>query len=93
MTCYIWNEPLTLTDKVAKDIMIDRTQLTVIDINKTVNDAIKLYLKTKYSRLPVVADNDKDKILGYVFNYDLIRQKQINGDVSLAKVPPYAYYS
>lgn len=73
-------------DKVAKDIMIDRTQLTVIDINKTVNDAIKLYLKTKYSRLPVVADNDKDKILGYVFNYDLIRQKQIDGDVSLAKV-------
>ena len=73
-------------DKVAKDIMIDRTQLTVIDINKTVNDAIKLYLKTKYSRLPVVADNDKDKILGYVFNYDLIRQKQINGDVSFAKV-------
>lgn len=73
-------------DKVAKDIMIDRTQLTVIDINKTVNDAIKLYLKTKYSRLPVVADNDKDKILGYVFNYDLIRQKQINGDVFLAKV-------
>ena len=73
-------------DKVAKDIMIDRTQLTVIDINKTVNDAIKLYLKTKYSRLPVVADNDKDKILCYVFNYDLIRQKQINGDVSLAKV-------
>ncbi|MCD7132077.1 hemolysin family protein [Limosilactobacillus balticus] len=73
-------------DKVAKDIMIDRTQLTVIDINKTVNDAIKLYLKTKYSRLPVVANNDKDKILGYVFNYDLIRQKQINGDVSLAKV-------
>lgn len=73
-------------DKVAKDIMIDRTQLAVIDTNKTVNDAIKLYLKTKYSRLPVVADNDKDKILGYVFNYDLIRQKQINGDVSLAKV-------
>ena len=73
-------------DKVAKDIMIDRTQLAVIDINKTVNDAIKLYLKTKYSRLPEVADNDKDKILGYVFNYDLIRQKQINGDVSLAKV-------
>ena len=73
-------------DKVSKDIMIDRTQLAVIDINKTVNDAIKLYLKTKYSRLPVVANNDKDKILGYVFNYDLIRQKQINGDVSLAKV-------
>lgn len=73
-------------DKVAKDIMIYRTQLAVIDINKTVNDALKEYLQTKYSRLPVVANNDRDKILGYVFNYDLVRQKQANGNVSLAKV-------
>lgn len=64
-------------DKVAKDIMIDRTQLTVIDITKTVNDALNEYIKTKYSRLPVVADNDKDKIVGYVFNYDLIKQARI----------------
>ena len=73
-------------DKVAKDIMIYRTQLAVIDINRTVNDALKEYLQTKYSRLPVVANNDRDKILGYVFNYDLVRQKQANGNVSLAKV-------
>ncbi len=73
-------------DKVAKDIMIYRTQLAVIDITKTVNDALKEYLQTKYSRLPVVANNDRDKILGYVFNYDLVRQKQTNGNVSLAKV-------
>lgn len=73
-------------DKVAKDVMIDRTQLSVIDINKTVNDAIQQYLKTKYSRLPVVANNDKDKIIGYVFNYDLVKQEQVDGNVSLAKV-------
>ena len=73
-------------DKVAKDIMIDRTQLTVIDITKTVNDALKEYIKTKYSRLPVVADNDKDKIVGYVFNYDLIKQSRINCDLSVSKV-------
>jgi CBS domain containing-hemolysin-like protein len=73
-------------DKVAKDIMIDRTQLTVIDITKTVNDALKEYIKSKYSRLPVVADNDKDKIVGYVFNYDLIKQARINGNLSVSKV-------
>lgn len=73
-------------DKVAKDIMIDRTQLTVIDITKTVNDALNKYIKTKYSRLPVVADNDKDKIVGYVFNYDLIKQARINGNLSVSKV-------
>lgn len=73
-------------DKVAKDIMIDRTQLTVVDITKTVDEALTEYIRTKYSRLPVVADNDKDKIVGYVFNYDLIKQSRINGDLAVSKV-------
>nr|WP_251545809.1 hemolysin family protein [Limosilactobacillus caecicola] len=73
-------------DKVAKDIMIDRTQLTVVDITETVDEALTEYIQTKYSRLPVVADNDKDKIVGYVFNYDLIKQSRINGNLSVAKV-------
>lgn len=83
----LYMEPaFKFNDKVAKDIMIDRTQLTVIDITKTVNDALNEYIKTKYSRLPVVADNDKDKIVGYVFNYDLIKQARINGNLSVSKV-------
>ena len=73
-------------DKVAKDIMIDRTQLTVIDITQSVGDALDLYITSKYSRLPVAADGDKDKILGYVFNYDLIRQQRVDPTVSLAKI-------
>lgn len=75
-----------LDDKVAKDIMIDRTQLVVVDIKKTVDEALQDYLNSKFSRLPVVADGNKDKILGYVFNYDLIRQSRIDGNVSLTKV-------
>ncbi|WP_081443417.1 hemolysin family protein [Limosilactobacillus coleohominis] len=73
-------------DKVAKDIMIDRTQLTVVDITKTVDEALTEYIRTKDSRLPVVSDNDKDKIVGYVFNYDLIKQSRINGDLAVSKV-------
>ncbi|BAP86574.1 transport protein with CBS domains, DUF21family [Paucilactobacillus hokkaidonensis JCM 18461] len=75
-----------LNDKVAKDIMIDRTQLVVIDIKDSIKDAIKVYLQEKYSRLPVVADNDKDKVLGYVYNYDLIRQSHTDPDISLSKI-------
>ncbi len=75
-----------LNDKVAKDIMIDRTQLVVIDIKSSIKEAIKVYLQEKYSRLPVVADNDKDKILGYVYNYDLIRQSHTDSDISLSKI-------
>ena len=75
-----------MNDKVARDIMIDRTQLEVVDVTDTVKDALQVYLTEQFSRLPVVADGDKDKILGYVFNYDLIRQSQVDDSISVAKV-------
>ncbi|KRL96245.1 hemolysin-like protein [Levilactobacillus hammesii DSM 16381] len=75
-----------LNDKVAKDIMIDRTQLEVIDITSNVKEALNVYLQERFSRLPVVADGDKDKILGYVYNYDLIRQQQVDSSVRVDKL-------
>ncbi|QCZ42512.1 hemolysin family protein [Levilactobacillus brevis] len=75
-----------LNDKVAKDIMIDRTQLVVIDITSTVKEALNVYLQERFSRLPVVADNDKDKVLGYVYNYDLTRQQQVDSSVRVDKL-------
>ncbi|QYU57877.1 hemolysin family protein [Weissella confusa] len=75
-----------MNDKVAVDIMIDRTQLDVVDITDSVHDTLQRYFETKHSRFPVVADNDKDKILGYVFNYDLMRQAQIDDTLSVRKI-------
>ena len=63
-----------LNDKTAKDIMVDRTSLFVIDITTTVKEALRDYLTQGYSRFPVVANGDKDKILGYVYIYDLVKQ-------------------
>ncbi|MCZ3393197.1 CNNM domain-containing protein, partial [Enterococcus faecium] len=73
-------------DKVAKDIMIDRTQLVVLDINSKVDEALRQYLQSRFSRFPVVANNDKDKILGYIYNYDIIRQSQVDGDIKVSKL-------
>ena len=75
-----------LNDKEARDIMIDRTQLTVIDITTTVKEAVQVYLQEKFSRLPVVADGDKDKILGYVYSYDLIRQSQVDASIGVDRL-------
>lgn len=75
-----------LDDKTAKDVMVDRTQLTVIDIDSSIKEAIQIYITEKYSRIPVVAENDKDKIIGYIFNYDLIRQSQTDPSISLSKL-------
>ena len=73
-------------DKVAKDIMIDRTQLTVMDINTLVDDAITVYLQSKFSRIPVVIDNNKDNILGYIYCYDLIRQSRVNSNIPVERL-------
>lgn len=75
-----------MNDKVAEDIMIDRTQLSVIDIKATIDDAAKLYFEKKFTRFPVVANNDKDHILGYIFSYDVMRQNQINPSQSIRTI-------
>ena len=83
-----------MNDKVAGDIMVDRTQLTVIDVNETIDDAAHLYFEKKYTRFPVVANHDKDHILGYIFSYDIMRQNQINPEESIRAIVrrlPIAY--
>ncbi len=75
-----------MNDKVAEDIMIDRTQLAVIDITASIEDAAKLYFEKKFTRFPVVANNDKDHILGYIFAYDIMRQNQINPQQSVRTI-------
>ncbi|MFT8459232.1 MAG: hemolysin family protein [Liquorilactobacillus ghanensis] len=73
-------------DKIAKDIMVDRTSLEVVDITDTVKTVINNYLRKGFSRFPVVANNDKDKILGYVYVYDLIRQAQVDDTIRVSKL-------
>ena len=50
-----------MNDKVAADIMIDRTQLEVIDRTAKIKDAVQLYFNKRFTRYPVVANNDKDQ--------------------------------
>lgn len=73
-------------DKVARDVMVDRTRLVVVDINATVKEVLRLYLEEGFSRFPVVANGDKDKILGYVYVYDLVRQSRVDDSIRIAKI-------
>ncbi|MCK8627456.1 hemolysin family protein [Fructobacillus cardui] len=75
-----------MNDKVAADVMIDRTSMDVIDVHDTIAKGLDEYLQKRHSRFPVVADNDKDKVLGYVFNYDLVRQNRISGKNPVAQI-------
>ena len=75
-----------LNDKVAKDIMTDRTRLKVLNSTDTIKTALEMYLKDGYSRFPVVRDNDKDDVVGYVYAYDIVQQDQIDPNVPVTRI-------
>lgn len=75
-----------LNDKVAKDIMTDRTRLKVLNSTDTIKSALEMYLKDGYSRFPVVRDNDKDDVVGYVYAYDIVQQDQIDPNVPVTRI-------
>lgn len=75
-----------LNDKTAKDIMTDRTRLTVLDATETVKDALVKYLDDGYSRFTVVRDNDKDDVVGYVYAYDIVQQSRSDDSVPVTRI-------
>ena len=75
-----------LNDKIAKDIMTDRTRLVVINSTDSIRQALKLYLDEGSSRIPVVRDNNKDDIVGYVYAFDVIQQSQIDDKVPVTRI-------
>ncbi|MCM0598577.1 hemolysin family protein [Periweissella fabalis] len=75
-----------MNDKVAVDIMVDRTSMCVVDVDTTIHEALEIYIQERYSRLPIIADGDKDKVIGYVYTYDLIRQGRINDSEPVVKI-------
>lgn len=75
-----------MNDKTAADIMIDRTQLVVIDRSAKIADAADLYFKKRFSRFPVVQNGDKDHIIGYIFAYDIMRANRLNPDSSIREI-------
>lgn len=75
-----------LNDRVAKDIMTDRTLLTVVDVSETAHEALGVYLSEGYSRLPVTRDNDKDNLIGYIYSYDIVQQNQTDGSLGISRI-------
>jgi len=61
-----------VSDLSARDIMVPRSQMDVIDLTKPVDEWMPLILKTAHSRFPAV-DGDRDKVIGILLAKDLLR--------------------
>lgn len=61
-----------VSDLCARDIMVPRAQMDVIDISNPIEEWMPEVLETAHSRFPAV-DGDRDKVVGIVLAKDLLR--------------------
>lgn len=66
------------SDACAKEIMIPRIDMTMIDVNWTIDQVAAAYEKYKYTRVPVYED-ETDKIIGLINMKDLLFVDYSNG--------------
>ena len=62
-----------LGDTSVREVMVPRTDVVYIERTKTLRQAMSLFLRSGYSRVPVVAD-DLDDIIGFAYLKDISRR-------------------
>jgi magnesium and cobalt transporter len=63
---------LQVSEMQARDIMVPRAQMEVIDINESPGQFIPMVIQTAHSRFPVIGRN-KDDVIGILLAKDLLR--------------------
>jgi magnesium and cobalt transporter len=61
-----------------RDIMIPRSQMIVLDREDSIEELIKIVIKSGHSRFPVIGE-DKDEVIGIFLAKDLLR-RSLSGD-------------
>ncbi|NDI33814.1 hemolysin family protein [Chengkuizengella sediminis] len=79
------NNIFEFDDRLAKEIMIPRTEISVIFKNNDVKENLEIINREKYTRYPV-AIKDKDQIVG------MVNVKEIFGDYINGKQEPLGHY-
>jgi CBS domain containing-hemolysin-like protein len=61
-----------LGDTIAREVMVPRTEMVWIESGKSLRQALALFLRSGFSRIPVVGES-VDDVLGVLFLKDVIR--------------------
>ena len=61
-----------VSDLSARDIMVPRSQVDMVDISKPIEEWMPLVLETAHSRFPAV-DGERDRVIGILLAKDLLR--------------------
>ncbi len=60
-------------DTVAREIMVPRPDMVVVDFDATVTEALDVAIAKGVSRLPVLSEGDEDDVIGLAYTKDLMR--------------------
>jgi CBS domain containing-hemolysin-like protein len=76
------NSVFELGDTIVREVMVPRTDIVTIERGKSVKQALNLLLRSGFSRVPVVGDNNDD-VLGVAYLKDLVRKERSEGGGSV----------
>ncbi|WP_019633928.1 hemolysin family protein [Actinomadura atramentaria] len=68
-----------LGDTLVREVMVPRTDIVFIERGKTLKQVLSLALRSGFSRIPVVGDNEDD-VVGIAYLKDVVRRTQENRD-------------
>jgi len=75
-----------LGDTVVREVMVPRTDMVTLDQDKTLRHAMSLFLRSGFSRIPVVGDGPDD-VLGLLYFKDVARR--VYADAEAADLPAH----
>jgi len=80
---------MQVSELTAKDIMVPRSQIDMIDIRKAPTELIPFVIETAHSRFPVIED-DRDHVIGILLAKDLLRHSSDDHDFDVRRIlrPP-----
>ncbi len=59
-----------LGQTLVREIMIPKTDMVLLNVNSSINQAVEIFFKSRYSRVPVYEESD-DNIIGIVHQKDI----------------------
>ena len=68
------NNIFSFDERIAKDVMVPRTQIVAADMEMSPQDILLLIDEHRYTRFPVTQDSDKDNIVGFINAKEFVTQ-------------------
>lgn len=82
-----------LNDRTVEDIMVHRMDIVAIDVESSIEEIKNIFFENKFSRIPVYKE-DKDHVLGILYERDFLSAIVKYGDVNILEIMrPVKYVS